>query len=110
MPSRPSAQHRPTSQRPALLRCKPLIPGLQPQTKARIIDAQIAVRAAQNRIGLHSRNFLRHDPNVDCVARHIPISIEIDAVVEFSDLGDVPLQADVRRDFPADDETRADTL
>ena len=54
-----------------------------------------AVRAAQNRLGLHRRDFLRHDPNVGRVAPLVPIAIEIDAPVEFSDLRDIALQANV---------------
>ena len=42
----------------------PLVQGLQPQAEALIVDTQIPVRAARNRIGLHSRNFLRHHPDV----------------------------------------------
>jgi hypothetical protein len=79
----------------ALLRCNPLVPGLQPQAKAPVIDTQIPVRAAQNRLGLHRRDFLRHDPNVGRVAPQVAIAIEIDAAVEFSHLRDVTLQANV---------------
>ena len=75
--------------------CSPLVPSLQPQAETRIIDAQIPVRAAQNRLGLHRRDFLRHDPNVDRVAPQVTIAIEIDAAVEFSHLRDVTLQANV---------------
>ena len=76
-------------------RCSPLVPGLQSQAETRIIDVQMPVRAAQNRLGLHRRDFLRHDPNVDRVAPLVTIAIEIDAAVEFSDLRDIALQANV---------------
>ena len=79
----------------ALLRRSPLVPGLQPQAKAPVIDTQIPVRAAQNRLGLHRRDFLRHDPNVCRVAPQVTIAIEIDAAVEFSDLCNIALQAPV---------------
>jgi len=49
------------------------------------------VRAALNRIGLHRRDFVRHDPNVRRVTPQVPIAIEIDAAVEFSHLSDVAL-------------------
>ena len=75
--------------------CSPLVPSLQSQAETRIIDAQIPVRAAQNRLGLHRRDFLRHDPNVCRVAPQVTIAIEIDAAVEFSDLCDIALQANV---------------
>ena len=78
----------------ALLRRSPLAQGLQPQAEALIVDTQIPVRAARNRIGLHSRNFLRHHPDVGRIAPEVAETIEIDPVV-FSDLGDVPLQANV---------------
>ena len=82
-------------QAPPIPRCHPLVPSLQPQAETRIIDVQIPVRAAQNRLGLHRRDFLRHDPNVGRVAPLVPIAIEIDAPVEFSDLRDIALQANV---------------
>ena len=82
-------------QAPPLPRCHPLVPSLQPQAETRIIDVQIPVRAAQNRLGLHRRDFLRHDPNVCRVAPLVPIAIEIDAAVEFSHLRDVTLEANV---------------
>jgi len=82
-------------QAPPLPRCHPLVPSLQPQAETRIIDVQIPVRAAQNRLGLHRRDFLRHDPNIGRVAPQVPIAIEIDAAVDFSDLSDIALQANV---------------
>ena len=78
-----------------MLRRGPLVPGLQPQAKAPVIDTQIAVRAAQNRLGRHRRDFVRHDPNVCRVAPQVTIAIQIDAAVEFSDLRDITLQANV---------------
>ena len=77
-----------------MLRRSPLVQGLQPHAEALIVDTQIPVHAARNRIGLHSRNFLRHHPDVGRIAPEVAETIEIDAVV-FSDLGDVPLQANV---------------
>src|SRR4029077_18954640 len=77
------------------MRCSPLIPGLQSQAETRIIDTQIPVRAAPNRLRHDLGNLLRHDPNIGRVAPEVPIAIEIDAAVEFSHLRDVTLQANV---------------
>jgi hypothetical protein len=77
------------------IRCSPLVPGLQPQSKSRIVNAQIPVRAAQNRLGFHRGDFLRHDPNKRRVAPEVPIAIEIDAAVEFSELGDIAFQTNI---------------
>ena len=77
------------------MRCSPLVPSLQPQAETRIVDTQVSVRATQNRIGFHRRDFLRHDPDIDRVAPQVSIAIEIDAAVDFSDLRDIALQANV---------------
>jgi hypothetical protein len=55
-------------QRVALLRRSPPVPGLQPQTKARIIDAHVPVRPAPNSFGHDLGDLLRHNPDVDRVA------------------------------------------
>ena len=71
----------------ALLRRSRLVPGLQPQTKARIIDAHVPVRPALNSLGHDRRDLLRHNPYIDRVVPKVPIAIKTDAVVDFSDLG-----------------------
>src|SRR4029078_12463047 len=60
-----------------------------------IVDAKIPVAAAHNCLGLHRRDSLRHDPNIGRVAPQGAIAIEIDAPVDFSDLSDIALQANV---------------
>jgi hypothetical protein len=49
-------------------RCRPLVPGLQPQAETRIVDAQIPVRVALNRLGHDLGDLLRHDPDMDRVS------------------------------------------
>ena len=41
------------------MRCSPLVPGLQPQTKARIVDAHVPVRPALNSFGHDLGDLLR---------------------------------------------------
>ena len=65
------------------------------QAETRIIDTQIPIRAAPNRLRHDLGNLLRQDPNIGRVAPEVPIAIEIDAPVEFSDLRDIALQANV---------------
>ena len=66
------------------------------QPKATVVDTQIAIRSVHDRIRHDTRNFLRHDADIDLVTPLIAITIKTDTVVETCHLNDVPLQANVR--------------
>jgi len=65
------------------------------QAKARVVDTQIAVRAAPHCVRRDSGNLLCHHPDVQLVAPKVSITIKREPVLETANGNDVALETHV---------------
>src|SRR6185436_12637061 len=79
----------------ARARGPPLVIALELEPEFLVADAEVAVGAAQDRIGHHRLHLLRHHTDIRLVAAIVGKAIEAKAVVEHADQCDVVLEMDI---------------
>src|SRR5689334_13916499 len=74
---------------------EPVDVGLEFHAELVVVNAQIAVAAARDRLWHHGLHLLRHHADKGLVAAEIAEAIEAEAVIEMAEQHDVVLQRDV---------------
>jgi hypothetical protein len=72
-----------------------LVVGFERHAEFPVVDSQVAVAAAHDRIGPDRLHFLRHNTNIGLVAAVVREAVEAETVVETAKQNDVVLEPDV---------------